>query len=75
MAIQPSIHWLNNQTRLNAQNMNTIGNAIDEIGFELYGDNNNGLVNTVEVHNGWFIGDPQVNNSGVFTQLRQLGQA
>lgn len=75
MAIQPSIHWINNQTRLNAQNMNTIGNAIDEIGFELYGDNNNGLVNTVEVHNGWFIGDPQVNNSGVFTQLRQLGQA
>ena len=75
MAIQPSIHWVNNQTRLNAQNMNTIGNAIDEIGFELYGDNNNGLVNTVEVHNGWFIGDPQVDNSGVFTQLRQLGQA
>lgn len=75
MAIQPSIQWVNNQTRLNAQNMNTIGEAIDAIGFELYGDNNNGLVNTVEIQNGWFVGNAQLPNSGVFNQLHQIGQA
>ena len=39
------IVWKNNITRLNAQNMNLISNALTDISDILLGDNNDGLIN------------------------------
>lgn len=80
MSMQKPIHWINNQTRLNAQNMNTIGAALDDIGQQLYGEtyDNSGLINTVSIHSGWFTGDTggdKKPNSGLFTQMEQVGKA
>lgn len=69
-------YWVNNQTRLNATNMNSMSNAINKIVTQLYGETDDGgLVRTVDTHNMYFVGEANVPNSGVFKQIGQLGKA
>ena len=75
MAIEyKPIRWINNQTRLNAKNMNDISGAIDEIVYVLDGDNNNGLINQVDKHEIEIYGDG-IENHGINTLISQLGRA
>lgn len=68
-------YWVNNQTRLNATNMNSMSDAINAIVEQLYGaDGDSGLVRTVDTHRMYFEGEANVANSGVFKQIGQLGK-
>lgn len=68
-------YWVNNLTRLNATNMNSMSNAINAIVEQLYGvDGDSGLVRTVDTHQMYFEGEANVANSGVFKQIGQLGK-
>jgi len=76
MPIERPIEWVNNVTRLNAANMNTISKAFITIGDCLWGPTDGGgLTADVNRHQEWFVGNNESENSGIFKQIGHLGMA
>lgn len=64
--------WVNNETRLNASNMNELVEAIETIGDALQDANGNGLILDVDTLNVDTYGDVPSSKAGIISELRSI---